>query len=195
MIQVSSRSCSSARWTTGSSSAAGITTAPSSSARITSFGNIATPPQSIGSCQFTNVRPVTEAGAAAPWHHTGRPVDRTPVASRTTPSVTRAATPILRIRAQRMSPKMPASVTPMAPATQMHPGGIASTAVRVEIGEDQAAGVARSSRAEMKRNVKARPTARGWPGASGVVPRSQTLRSPFLSRTVVTVAVDTLPSA
>jgi len=43
--------------------------------------------------------------------------------------------------------------------------------------------------------VNARPTRRGWPGASGRVPRSQTLRSPFFSSTVVMVAVDTLVSA
>jgi hypothetical protein len=41
------------------------------------------------------------------------------------------------MRAQRMSPKMPASVTPIASATAMQPSGIASIAARVEIGEDQ----------------------------------------------------------
>ena len=30
----------------------------------------------MGSCQFTKVSPLTEAGAAVPWHHTGRPVPR-----------------------------------------------------------------------------------------------------------------------
>ena len=60
------------------------------------------------------------------------------------------------MRAQRMSPKMPASTTPIALATTRHPGGMSSIATRVERGEDQASGVARSSRAGMKRKVKAR---------------------------------------
>jgi hypothetical protein len=51
----------------------GMTTAPSPSRRSTSFGITATPPQPIGSCQPTKVSPLTDAGAAAPWHHTGRP--------------------------------------------------------------------------------------------------------------------------
>jgi hypothetical protein len=59
-----------------------------------------------------------------------------------------------------MSPKMPASVTPIASTTAMHPSGIASMAARVEIGDDQLAGVARSSRAGTKRSVKARPDER-----------------------------------
>lgn len=46
----------------------------------------------------------------------------------------------------------------------------------------------------MKRTVKARPTTRGWPGASGHAPRIQTVRSPFSSRMVVSVAVVTLVS-
>src|SRR5260370_19427634 len=71
---------------------------------------------------------------------------------------------------------------------------MASIAVRVEIGEDQDSGVARSSRAGTKRSVKAGPTSRGSPGRSGLVPRIQTFRRPFLSRTVVMVAVDTLDS-
>src|SRR4051812_39088501 len=95
------------------------------------------------------------------------------------------------MRAQRMSPKMPASVMPMASTTAIQPSGIASIAVRVEIGDDQDSGVARSSRAGTKRSVKADPTRRFWPGRSGFVPRIQTFRSPFLSRTVVMVAVDT----
>jgi hypothetical protein len=73
----------------------------------------------------------------------------------------------------------------------MHPWGMASIAVRVEIGEDQDSGVARSSRAGTKRRVKADPTSRGCPGRSGREPRIQTFRRPFLSRTVVMVAVDT----
>src|SRR5713226_1746252 len=68
---------------------------------------------------------------------------------------------------------------------------MASIAVRVEIGEDQDSGVARSSRAGTKRSVKAGPTSRGCPGRSGRDPRIQTFRRPFLSRTVVMVAVDT----
>src|SRR6201991_2211781 len=93
------------------------------------------------------------------------------------------------MRAQRMSPKMPASVIPMASTTAMQPSGIASIAVRVEIGDDQDSGVARSSRAGTKRRVKAGPTRRGRPGRSGRAPRIQTLRRPFLSSTVVIVAV------
>src|ERR1700760_4097901 len=96
------------------------------------------------------------------------------------------------MRAQRMSPKMPASLTPIASTTAMQPSGIASIAVRVEIGDDQDSGVARSSRAGTKRNVKAGPTSRGCPGRSGFVPRIQTFRRPFFRRTVVMVAVDTL---
>ena len=142
-----------------------MTTAPSPSATITSFGNTATPPQPIGSCQPTKVSPATEGGAAVPWHHTGRPVPSTPARSRTTPSVTSAATPRLLMRAQRMSPKMPASVTPIASTTAMQPAGIASIAARVEIGEAHEAGVARSSRAGTKRSVKARPTRRRGRGA------------------------------
>src|SRR5689334_709203 len=95
------------------------------------------------------------------------------------------------MRAQRMSPKMPASVMPIASTTAMQPSGIASIAVRVEIGEDQDSGVARSSRAGTKRRVKASPTRRAWPGFSGRAPRIQTFRKPFLSRTVVIVAVVT----
>ena len=93
------------------------------------------------------------------------------------------------MRAQRMSPKIPASVTPIASTTAMQPAGIASIAARVEIGLDHDAGVARSSRAGTKRSVNAGPTRRGWPGLSGRVPRIQTLRRPFFSSTVVIVAV------
>src|SRR4030088_3367406 len=95
------------------------------------------------------------------------------------------------MRAHRMSPKMPASVVPMASTTAMQPSGMASIAVRVEIGDDHDSGVARSSRAGTKRKVKAGPTSRFCPGRSGREPRSQTFRRPFLSRTVVMVAVDT----
>src|SRR5579862_3381542 len=93
------------------------------------------------------------------------------------------------MRAQRISPKMPASVTPMASTTAIQPFGMASIAVRVEIGDDHDSGVARSSRAGTNRRVKAGPTSRFCPGRNGFVPRSQTLRKPFLSRTVVIVAV------
>ena len=86
---------------------------------------------------------------------------------------------------------MPASLTPIESTTAMHPSGMASMAARVEIGEAQLAGVARSSRAGTKRSVNASPTSRGWPSRIGRVPRSQTLRSPFFSRTVVNVAVET----
>src|SRR5271165_255623 len=161
MIQVSMCSCSTAAATTPSSSACGITTAPSWSTTTTSSGNTATPPQPIGSCQFTNVSPPTEGGAAAPWHQTGNPVASTPATSRTTPSVTSPATPRCFIRAHNMSPKIPASVMPIASTTAMHPTGIASIAARVDFGEDQDSGVARSSRAGTKRRVKARPTSRG----------------------------------
>src|SRR3954454_11951564 len=95
------------------------------------------------------------------------------------------------MRAQRMSPKIPASVMPMASTTAMQPAGMASIAVRVEIGDDQDSGVARASRAGTKRSVNAGPTNRGCPGRNGLVPRIQTFRRPFLSRTVVMVAVDT----
>src|SRR3954454_6356999 len=95
------------------------------------------------------------------------------------------------MRAHRMSPKIPASVTPMASTTAMQPAGMASIAVRVEIGDDHDSGVARSSRAGTKRRVKAAPTRRGCPGRSGREPRIQTFRNPFFRRTVVMVAVDT----
>src|SRR3984957_5885856 len=95
------------------------------------------------------------------------------------------------MRAHRISPKIPASVIPMASTTAIQPSGMASIAVRVEIGDDQDSGVARSSRAGTKRKGKAGPISRGCPGRSGREPRIQTFRRPFLSRTVVMVAVDT----
>src|SRR5215207_1400479 len=79
----------------------------------------------------------------------------------------------------------------MASMTAMQPAGISSIAARVERGELQDAGVATSSRAGMNRIVKARPTTRGWFGASGRVPVIQTFRRPFFKRTVVSVAVAT----
>src|SRR5690606_35004471 len=75
--------------------------------------------------------------------------------------------------------------------TAMHPAGIASIAARVEVGEAQDSGVARSSRAGTKRSVKARPISRGWPLRIGRAPRNHTLRRPFFSRMVVRVAVET----
>ena len=69
-------------------------------------------------------------------------------------------------------------------------------APRVEVGEDQDSGVARSSRIGTKRKVKARPTTRS-PVAleKGRGPRSQELRMPFLRRSVVSVAVVQAASA
>jgi hypothetical protein len=67
---------------------------------------------------------------------------------------------------------------------------MASIAARVEIiGGDHDSGVARSSRAGTKRRVTARPAVRGCPGLNGAVPLNQTFRKPFLSSTVVSVAV------
>ena len=123
-------------------------------------GKTAQPPQPIGSCQPTKVRPATEGGAAAPAHQTGSRVPSTPATSRTTPSVTRPTTPRLTMRAHRMSPKIPAAVTPMASATAIAPAGMSSMAPRVERGLDQLSGVARSSRAGTKRKVKAGPAMR-----------------------------------
>src|SRR6202034_744059 len=155
-------------------------------------GNIAQPPQPIGSCQPTNVNPLTEAGDATPAHHTGSALMSTPARSRTTPSVTSAATLRFFMRAQRMSPKMPALGTPMASATATAPSGISSMAARVEIGLPQLSGVARSSRAGTKRSVKAGPTTRAPPGTSGFGPLIQQRRIPFFSSIVVIVAVVTL---
>ena len=159
---------------------------------MTSSGKTATPPHPIGSAQLTKVSPVTEDGAATPEHQIGRFVESTPARSRTTPSVTMAATFFLAMRAHRMSPKTPASCTPIASMTAITPSGMASMAARVEIGLPQDSGVARSSRAGTKRSVKAGPTRRGWPVRIGFAPRIQTFRSPFFSRTVVIVAVETV---
>ena len=90
-----------------------------------------------------------------------------------------------------MSPKIPASATPAASTTATQPSGISSIAARVEIGDAQDAGVARSSRAGTKRSVNARPTTRACSARSGGASRIQTLRSPFFSSTVVSVAVET----
>src|ERR1043165_9743730 len=58
---------------------------------------------------------------------------RQPALSRITPSVTSAVTFRRAIRITRMSPKMPAVVTPMASATAMQPSGMASIAARVDL--------------------------------------------------------------
>jgi hypothetical protein len=60
----------------------------------------------------------------------------------------------------------------------------------VEIGFAQLSGVARSSRAGTKRNVKAGPTMRSAP-RSGLGPLIQQRRIPFFSSTVVMVPVVT----
>src|SRR5260370_35867655 len=78
-----------------------------------------------------------------------------------------------------------------ATSTAMQHLVMSSTAVRGENGDDHDAVVARSTRAGTKRTVKAGRTSRFCPGRSGREPRSQTFRRPFLSRTVVMVAVDT----
>src|SRR5256886_1947015 len=133
-------------------------------------------------------RPVI-VGAAVPAHQTGSLEASTPALSRTTPSVTSAATLRFIMRMVRMSPKMPAEVMPIASATATQPSGISSMAPRVEIGFAQLSGVARSSRTGTKRNVKAGPTKRAPPGTSGRGPFIQQRRMPFFNRIVVMVAV------
>src|ERR1019366_3412977 len=192
--QLSMSSCSAPSLATKSASAAGITTAPSSSATTMSPGKIAQPPQPIGSFQPTKVSWLTEAGAATPAHQTGRPVAVTPCLSRITPSVISAPTPRLTMRMHKMSPKMPAPVTPMASATTTQFSGMASIALRVEIGFDQLSGVARSSRTGTKRSVKARPTTRLPASPNGMAPAIQERRMPFFSSMVVMVPVVTLAS-
>ena len=155
------RSCSGPSLSMASNNAAGIKTAPSSSTTITSPGKTATPPHAIGFCQSTNVKPATDGGAATPLHQTFIPVPRTPAASRTTPSVISAVTPRFTIRAHKMSPKIPASCTPIESTTAIQPAGISSIAARVEMGEAHDSGVAKSSRAGTKRKVNALPTKRG----------------------------------
>src|SRR5579872_2658680 len=111
-----------------------------------------------------------------------------------TPSVMSAVTPRLIMRMQRMSPKMPAPVTPMASATTTQFSGIASIAPRVEIGFDQLSGVARSSRTGTKRNVNAGPTTRLPLKPNGIAPAIQEWRMPFFSSIVVMVPVVTFCS-
>ncbi len=89
---------------------------------------------------------------------------------------------------------MPASRTPIASTTATQPAGMSSMAARVERGDAQAAVVAMSSRAGTKRSVKAGPTTRCTSACKGAGPRSQTLRRPIFSSTVVSVAVETWPS-
>ena len=85
---------------------------------------------------------------------------------------------------------MPASVTPSASATAITPSGMSSIAPRVERGDDQDLGVARSSRAGTKRSVKARPTSRSPAWNFGCGPRIQVRRTPFLRRMVWIVPVE-----
>ena len=108
-----------------------------------------------------------------------------------TPSVMSAVTPRLTMRMHRMSPKMPAPVTPMASATTTQFSGMASMAARVEIGFDQLSGVARSSRTGTKRKVKAGPTTRLPEKPSGMAPAIQERRMPFFKSMVVMVPVVT----
>src|SRR3974390_3499098 len=167
-------------------------TAPSSSTTITSPGNTAQPPQPIGCCQPTKVKPLTDAGAATPAHHTGSALSKMPARSRMTPSVTSAATLRFFIRAQRISPKMPALGTPIASATAITPSGMSSIAARVEIGLAQLSGVAKSSRTGTNRKVNAGPTILPPPSTRGFGPFIQQRRMPFFSNMVVMVAVVTL---
>jgi hypothetical protein len=90
-----------------------------------------------------------------------------------------------------MSPKTPASLLPIASTTATTPAGIASIAARVDFGEDQDSGVAKSSRAGTNLSVKAGPMMR-FPAAlaSGIGPRIHARRTPFFRSTVVMVAVD-----
>src|ERR1700736_2115644 len=86
---------------------------------------------------------------------------------------------------------MPASVIPIASTTATQPPGIASIAARLDRGDDQDSGVARSSRIGTKRRVKAAPTIRDKPERNGRQPRNQTLRRPLFNKIVVILAVDT----
>ena len=131
-----------------------------------------------------------------PWHQTGRPVATTPALSRTTPSVTSAFTPRRTMRMHRMSPKMPAVVTPIASATAMQPSGIASIAARVEIGLRPA----RRRREILAHRHEAQRE--GRPDEALACRRAQTAsrpliqqcRMPFFSSIVVMVAVVTFSS-
>ncbi len=85
---------------------------------------------------------------------------------------------------------MPASVTPIASTTVITPSGMSSIAARVDLGDDQDSGVARSSRAGTKRSVKASPTRRFFCGERGIGPFIQVRRTPFFNSTVVSVPVE-----
>jgi hypothetical protein len=89
-----------------------------------------------------------------------------------------AATPRFFMRAHRMSPKMPASVTPMASATAMQPSGIASMAARVEIGFDHDSGVAQVLARRDEAQRERAPDERGWPGFSGACRASRRCAGP-----------------
>ncbi len=82
----------------------------------------------------------------------------------------------------------------MASAMTTQPSGMASIAERVEIGFDQLAGVARSSRTGTKRSVKAGPTTRLPEKPNGMAPFIQEWRMPFFSSIVVMVPVVMLRS-
>ncbi len=96
------------------------------------------------------------------------------------------------MRMHKMSPNIPAPVTPIASATTTQFSGMASMAPRVEIGFDQLSGVARSSRTGTKRSVKAGPTTRFPENPNGIAPAIQDRRMPFFSNIVVMVPVVTL---
>src|ERR1022692_505102 len=82
----------------------------------------------------------------------------------------------------------------MASATTTQFSGMASIALRVEIGFDQLSGVAKSSRTGTKRSVKAGPTTRFPEKPNGMAPAIQERRIPFFSSMVVMVPVVTLRS-
>ena len=123
-----------------------------------------------------------------PAHQTGRPVATTPCLSRMTPSVTSAVTPRLTMRMHKMSPKMPAPVTPMASATTTQASGMASMAARVEIGFDQfRRRQVLAHRHEAQREGLAHHALAGKP--SGMAPAIQERRMPFFNSMVVMVPV------
>ena len=75
-----------------------------------------------------------QAVAGKPLARPSDPSISPTISSSTSSIVTRPATPRFFMRAHRMSPKMPASMLPIASTTATQPAGIASIAVRVEIG-------------------------------------------------------------
>ena len=161
MIQPSRRSCSTAAATTSATTSAGTTTAPSSSATTTSFGITATPPQPIGSCQPTKVRPVDRCRrrrALAPDRQPRR--EHAGEVAHDAVGDERGDAALHHARAEDVAEDAGVGWSPIASTTAIAPAGIASIAARVEIGDAHDAGVARSSRAGTKRSVKARPTRR-----------------------------------